>query len=324
VVPVGARAADDGAEDRGSDASATSFEAAHALPRALQIAGAIVAPTTFLTALFAYFGFMYVVAYYRYFGVNHTALVIPLQGYLFMSVSTAVLPLAVLAGAVLLALRLYLVPLDALSDRARHVLHRGVYPAVAVSGVVLIGLVGADALLAVHPFPAAVPEARGLSLSLGVLLIGAAGRLRRELAPQRGERPEHEVPAILTVVKWGSFSLLLGIGLFWAVGSYALRMGGQDADALAANLACAPDVIVYSEKALNLASAGLQEEGPPDTEEPRPEGAYDFRYPGLKLVPQAGDGYLLLPADWSPSVRPAILLPRSDTMRLEFSRSTSC
>jgi hypothetical protein len=38
----------------------------------------------------------------------------------------------------------------------------------------------------------------------------------------------------------------------------------------------------------------------------------------LKLVPQAGDSYLLVPADWSPGGRPAIVLPRSDKVRLEF------
>jgi hypothetical protein len=106
---------------------------------------------------------------------------------------------------------------------------------------------------------------------------------------------------------------LISLGLFWAVGSYAIRMGTGDAHGLAADLQCAPDVILYSEKSLNLYSAGVREEPALS-----PDGAYGFRYPGLKLVPQAGNHYLLLPADWAPSARPAILLPRSEALRLEF------
>jgi hypothetical protein len=91
-----------------------------------------------------------------------------------------------------------------------------------------------------------------------------------------------------------------------------MRMGTQEAVGHVAGLRCAPDVVLYSEKSLNLQYAGVWEE-PSAT----PDGAYGFRYPGLKLVPQPGKQYLLLPADWTPGTRPAILLPRSDALRLE-------
>jgi hypothetical protein len=90
-------------------------------------------------------------------------------------------------------------------------------------------------------------------------------------------------------------------------------MGVQGAEGYAAGLRCAPNVVLYSDNVLNLQFAGVQEESVPG-----PDGVYRFRYSGLKLVPQAGKQYLLLPADWAPSARPAILLPRSDTLRLEF------
>jgi len=296
------------------------------MPRALQIAGSIVAPTTLLTGLFVYFGLMYVVAYYRYFGVNFSVLNVTVQGYLILSVSTAVLPLGVLAGAVLLSLRVYLLPLDEVSGTVRRLLHRVPYPFVGIAGVVLVGLAVADALTVFRPFPAAMTEARGLSLSVGVLLLGYAGRLRRDVGPRRGHRTApREVPVILTVVKWGGFCLLLGIGLFWAVGSYAVRMGQADARAFALNLACTPDVVLYSEARLNLASSGVEEERATagEGEAPAAEG-FAFRYTGLKLVPQVGDNYLLLPADWAPAARPAILLTRSDAIRLEFAPSPVC
>jgi hypothetical protein len=293
---------------------ATLFEAAHAIPRALQIAGSIVAPTTLLTALFVYFGLMYAIAYYRYFGVNYTVLNVPIQGYLILSVSTAVLPMALIAAAALLALWLYQMRLDSLAAEARRIMYYGVYPLVGLLGLALVTFAAVDTLMGIAMYPVAMLEARGLSLSIGVVLLGYAGRLRRELAPRRStHRASGDVPLTLTVAKWGSCCLLLAIGLFWAVGSYAIRMGMEGAQGFARSLRCAPDVVLYSEKDLNFKSSGLSEETPSAS-----DVSYGYRYSGLKLVPQAGDSYLLIPADWSPGGRAAIVLPRSDSVRLEF------
>ena len=48
------------------------------------------------------------------------------------------------------------------------------------------------------------------------------------------------------------------------------------------------------------------------------QAGYRFRYDGLKLLPQSGDQYLLLPATWSPRNGVAILIPRNDSLRLEL------
>jgi hypothetical protein len=161
-------------------------------------------------------------------------------------------------------------------------------------------------------------EARGLSLSIGVVLLAYATHLRRALIPRTSAQADHaraSTPVALTVASWVCVAVLFGVGLFWAVGSYAIRRGGEDGVGHAAGLQCAPDVVLYSAQSLDLQSAGVPEE-PATTA----DGAYRFRYPGLKLVPQPGDQYLLLPADWVPGARPAILLPRSDALRLEFVR----
>jgi hypothetical protein len=71
--------------------------------------------------------------------------------------------------------------------------------------------------------------------------------------------------------------------------------------------------VIYSERSLSLAAPGVREVRCRD-----PQAAYRFRYDGLKLVPQSGDQYLLLPEAWTPTNGVAILMPRSDTVRLEF------
>jgi hypothetical protein len=192
-------------------------------------------------------------------------------------------------------------------------------PTVAVLAVLLLGLVAADALFSVRLFPAGLWEARGLGLSIGVVLLGYAAHLRSALAPRAPiAHTRGRTHVSLTVAKWVCVSLLFGVGLFWAVGSYAIRMGAEGAEGHAAGLRCAPDVALYSEHPLNLAFAGVREEAVLG-----PDGVYRFRYSPLKLVPQAGKQYLLLPADWVPSARPAILLSRSDSLRLEFTTVAS-
>jgi hypothetical protein len=317
-APPGPGGTRDGADPQrrtGRDAgAAASLEAADAVPQALKVVGSIVAPTTLLTALFLYFGLLYAVAYYRYFGVNYTVLDLPNQGYLILSASTATLPLALLAATALVVMWLYQLPLDHLSPRPHWVLRRWVLPAVAGLGVLLLGLAAADALFSVQLFPADFLEARGLSLSIGIVFLAYAAHLRAALAPGGASAPVRGRTRLsLTVAKWVCVSLLFGVGLFWAVGSYAIRMGAQGAEGHAAGLRCAPDVVLYSDNPLGLQFAGVPEEAVLGA-----DGVYRYRYSHLKLVPQAGKQYLLLPADWAPSARPAILLSRSDSLRLEF------
>jgi hypothetical protein len=87
--PPGVAAA--GPPARNSTAS-QDVEGIQALPRVLRIVGSVVAPTTLLTALMFYFGLLYAVAYYRYFGVNHTVLGLAVQDFLILSADAAVPP----------------------------------------------------------------------------------------------------------------------------------------------------------------------------------------------------------------------------------------
>jgi hypothetical protein len=83
-------------------------------------------------------------------------------------------------------------------------------------------------------------------------------------------------------------------------------------------------VVVFSDKRLSLQAPGIRE-----VTCQYPDGAYRFRYEGLKLVQRSGNYYLLLPRGWKHTNGTAILLPRSEALRLEFSptgyiRNASC
>jgi hypothetical protein len=115
------------------------------------------------------------------------------------------------------------------------------------------------------------------------------------------------------VAEWGLASLLVVIGLFWAVGSYAIEVGRGRAQETQAQLPTTADAVLYTERSLRLAVAGVTELGCDD-----PDAAFRFRYDGLKLVLQSGGQYLLLPAGWTRENGTAVLIPRGDGVRLEF------
>ncbi|WP_324275271.1 hypothetical protein [Blastococcus brunescens] len=90
-------------------------------------------------------------------------------------------------------------------------------------------------------------------------------------------------------------------------------MGWGGAVTLHRALPAQPEAVLYSAESLSLAVDGVTEVRCAD-----PDAAYRFRYDGLRLVRQAGNQYLLLPATWDRADGTAVLIPRSTTVRLEF------
>lgn len=283
-----------------------------ALPRVLQNIGSVVAPTSLLTALFVHLGMMDAIGYFQHFGINHTVLGLPFSDYLTLSTDSTVLPLLYLAVATALGLWIYHLPFTAMPARVRWFTVLVIAPVIGAAGFVAVGSAIVDIWLDGRLFPPTFVECRGLSLAVGVVLIGFAGRLRRLLASRRaGSAPTRGGVARMSVI-----FLLLSLGLFWAFGSYAAEAGNTRARGFAAILHCRPDVVLYSEKSLNLTAPGVRE-----SVAANPDPGFRFRYSGLKLVPQSGSQYVLLPGDWTPGDGVAIVLPRGPTLRLELSRS---
>jgi hypothetical protein len=295
-----------------SEASAAGDSAAFEtapLQQVLKIVGSVVAPTTLLTALMVYFGRLEAAAFFWYLGVQVTVLDLTVQDYLINSVDGLLTPLIVAAAAALLVLWFHQLVLAALPARARWITLRALAPSAAIAGLSLVSL-------AIPVFPA-FPEGRGLSLALGVLLLAYAARLLRLLIAERrpGQVQRHAPPG-MAVAEWGAVFIAVSVGLFWAIGSYAIGVGLGRAQQFEATLSSRLDVVIYSEKRLSLQAPGVRE-----VPCQYPDAAYRFRYEGLKIVPlQSGNQYLLLPAGWTHANGAAILIPRSDKVRLEFSQ----
>lgn len=271
------------------------------LPLLFKILGSVVAPTTLLTALMLYFGWLHAYWFFHYFGVNFTALDLTPQDFLIRSADGLFVPLTALAAVVLMAMWGYRLGRGRLPVRARLAIRRALPILSAVAGIVLV-CVGLTAVVDPVPFESllAVP---GLSLAIGVLLLASAARMS----------PAPQAPGPVALAEWAALFVLVSVGLFWAVGDYAGAVGTGRGHDVEASLPTLPDVVVYSAESLSLQVAGVRE-----TPCQNPAAAYRFRYDGLKLVLQSGSQYFFLPANWTPVDGAALLVPRSDALRLEF------
>lgn len=275
--------------------------------RGIKLIGSILGPTTFLTALLLYFGHQHAYWYFDYFGVNATTMGLTTQDYVIRSVDPLFTPVTTAAAVCLVGLWGYRLLRRWLSDAAWQHLLRALRPATAVGGFVLVAVAVAGFVnpVALRPY-VGVP---GLALASGVLLLVAALRMARTATPRASERE----PSTLAAAEWGAIFVLVGIGLFWAVTDYAKAVGTGRGVQQEQALPWTPDVTVYSEKGLGLSAAGVRE-----VTCQAPEAAYGYRYDGLKLVLEAGDQYFFLPADWNPTDGVAFVIPRGDTVRLEY------
>jgi hypothetical protein len=107
--------------------------------------------------------------------------------------------------------------------------------------------------------------------------------------------------------------VLVGLSLIWAASDYAAAVGRGRAQQLASQLATSTAVVLRSERSLGIDAPGSRELRCRDT-----KSAYPYRYEGMVLVIQSADQYVLLPQSWTPDTGVALVIPRTDTVRLEF------
>lgn len=278
-------------------------------PQLVKILGAVVAPTTLLTALLYYFGWSHAYWFCDYFGVNSTVLGFTSTDYLMRSVDALFVPMTVAACAALLAVWGHTVLRARLAAGYRPRVLRFLIPGALVLGGVL--LVGGFLSVFVTTVLSEHLVAAPLSLGFGVLVLVYVIHLRQLIAG----RPQVDGPGRgwVAVAEWAVVFVLIGLSLFWAATDYSAAVGRSRAGDFVAGLRGYPNVVIYSERGLSLHAPGIRQVRCTDA-----DAAYRFRYDGLKLVLESGDEYLFLPTQWTPAHGVAILIPRTDSLRLEF------
>jgi hypothetical protein len=287
--------------------------AAIGLERAVQLATAIVAPTTVLTALLFYFGWVRTNALFQYFGVDATVLGFTTQDYLLRSSEALYIPLGTLLVVGLAGLWVHGLMTTWLAARRRLRLLRATAVALGVVGLALFarGVAGvAVPRLSLNDF-LVTPVCLGLGAVLGA--YGHWLWLRQRAVQGHDGSPArprwHGVVSLVLVV------LLVVLSLFWATTNYARAYGRGRAAAYARQLAVRPGVIVYSADRLFLHGPGVQELALPAQQ----HTSYRYRYSGLRLTESHGRLFLL-PEGWTRTDGAAIVLAGSDKLRVEFIR----
>ncbi len=272
----------------------------------------IVAPTTVIAALMVYFGLVRVSGKYAVFGLTSDTLDLSLQDYMinspdamFRSMVGPLLAVVVLGPA-------YAVLIARLAARPR-VAHRMAQGAVILGTLAcLYGFLGTVGLL----HPATTVPVVPISIFLGVLLLGFAGRLRT-LTGRRASWLETEAP-LLHMFGTLAFVILLALTLFWAGAVYVRGQAFQAAYDRRASPRRLPSAVVYAPERLYIDGDGVTETVLPQVAGHIPH--YRYRYEGLLLLIHTSDRYFLLPACWGfGGGRRTIALPDHSSIRVDFS-----
>jgi hypothetical protein len=287
----------------------TGNGATSGLPQVARFLAAVVAPTTLVTGLLFYFGWMHAYWFFDYFGVNSTLLGLSTVDLVMRSVDALFVPATVLGCAVLAALWAYT------GIRSRLAGHDRLVP------VLLLMLAGLGLALALGGLvsvftPTVLSQQVALAplcLGGGALLLLVAVRLRRA-----SRADGRAVTSAAAVAEWAAVFTLVALSLFWAATDYSAAVGRAQAGQYAADLAGEPDAALYSERSLRLVGPGVRE-----MRCQNPEAGYPFRYDGLKLVLQSGGQYVLVPSGWTRASGVAFVIPRTDSLRLELHPATS-
>lgn len=275
--------------------------------KALRVFGSLLAPTTVLTALLFYFGTRHATYFCEWFGVHYSVLGLSAPDYLIRSADGMFVPLTVLAAAGLAALWGYRFLRAALAPRTWRVLTKRAVPVLVVLGflLLLLGLTG----IAVPSLLYEMAGLPGLCVALGVILFPVAEQLH---AANSGKHASGAVP----VIQWTFTFVLATIGLFWAVTDYSAAVGETRGYEYETKLGGMQGTTVFSTKDIGVRGPGVTV-----TTCTVPESAYRFRYDGLVLVLQSGGQSFLLPKGWNTRDGVAVVLPRSNDVRLEFARA---
>lgn len=288
-------------EDLGATPEEPPPHLLHELPPVLKVLGQVVAPATLITALLIFFGWSHTTALFGWFGIDPTSLGFSSTDYLLTSQDGLFLPGVVITLLVLVATRV--LALVRRSGRTADSPPAWVAPAVATVGALLTanGVLGLFRQAMFGNVPAVAP----LCLVVGVTLLGTAGHLIRAPAPSYSRG--------VGIAELTALTLVIAMGLFWAAGDYSAAVGRQRAAELAASLHNRAQVVLYSDKLLDVSAPGVRTVrcgGEPN--------AYRYRYSGLVLLLNSDSQYVFLPTGWTRAAGSAIAVPKSSQVRLDY------
>jgi uncharacterized membrane protein YbaN (DUF454 family) len=292
-------------------AGATEGGGESQLERRVKLVTSVVAPTTVLTALLFYYGYVTTVAEYGYFGISMGSLDLSYQDVLLNSIGALYVPLGLLLLVILGGLWAHL-------WFVRHGRSRLRPRTVRLAGFVLIA-VGALAFLrgVLGVVVPAIARTEWIALSPICLGVGvsaiAYGRRLLAPAPGVGGVTHKWAETASTVTVCG----LVVLSLFWAANSFAAAYGRGQAEAVVDRLWKRPAVVLDTPDRLFVKYPGVVETALPTADGQAPR----YRYRGFRLLVEANDRLFLLPDQWRRDGGAALVLETRDDLGLQFYRT---
>jgi hypothetical protein len=273
----------------------------------------ILAPTTAITALLLYFGYVGTRARFAYFGVYLDLAGLSNQDLMLYGLEVLYVPAALILLAVLLATAGHGAMTWLVTSRDHRRVALGAAGFLVIAGVLLLAR-GTIGLLLFRVSRAEIPGTSALSLTLGPLLIAYGGwAAARVLSrPSAGRFATWwTAPAIVRLRRLFAVAVtgLALVGLFWAANTFASAFGRGRAIDDALDLPSRPEVVLDTKEPLVDLPPGITESGLP--------GEYKHRYTGLRLLIAAGGRLFLVPAEWSDRPR-TVVVPYDDEIRLQL------
>ncbi len=276
--------------------------------RWVRLATGVIAPTTVLTALLFYFGYVATTAEYRYFGITLGTLGLSTQEVVLRSVAALYVPLGALLVLLLSMSWMHHTVSRwlAAETHTRSLRRAGVVLAALGTIGFARGVVGVAVPEVARTEPVAVSPT---CLGLGVVTI-AYGRylLLRTAAQQRD--PRETVWA-----RRGGLLFTAGLvtlSLFWATNSFAGAYGRGRAVYVADRLGQdRPAVVLDTTERMFADYTGIDEVPLPAEDDQR----FRYRYYGFRLLVQAGDRMFLLPERWQVEDGTTLVVQVGDDVR---------
>jgi hypothetical protein len=310
-----APASDDG---RGPTPSGDTVSWAGRMTELLNVIG----PTTAVTALLFYFGFIGTRARFRYFGVylDLTDLSnqdLALYGLEVLYAPAALTFLVVLAGVTVHAGISWLITVP-----TRDGLSAAIASAAALIGALLIARATLGLALG-RVAETEVPGTTALALACGPALTAYAAWIAAKIMRRRhndarhrsafsawyGSAPTRRLRRTATIAVFALFVA----GLFWAVNSFAWAFGLDRAYHDALDLPSQPEVVLDTREPLGELPDGVTE----TTLSTDANANFRYRYRGLRLLLEAGGRLFLVPEYWTEESR-TIVVPYDSQVRLQL------
>lgn len=273
------------------------------------------APTTLITAVLFYFGYVTVGRQYVYFGLSSQILGFSSQDYLLRGIAALYAPLVVLIFAGVLLVWGHGALVDTLQADGGRAAESRVQRTVRASSIIMMivgavscarGLLGIFVPVVSATEPIATTP---LTMAAGILVLAYGRFLLTRYG--FGSSPRGVFSRRVERAVAAGVGALVVLSVFWAVNSYAAAYGRAEAVRQSRALHELPAVVLDSKDELSIGYRGITQTLLPDSE-------LRHRYTGLRLLLASNDKFFLIPNEWSYTDGAVVMIRDNDSVRIQL------